>query len=371
MDGCYAITDTSELLSPSLVIFRDLVERNLQEMIRVAGSVDRLRPHCKTHKMREVVQMQLAAGIIRHKCATVAEAEMLASAGAKDILLAYNPVGPNIRRVASLCQAYPDVKWIVTADHPDAINDLGRQMVRGGVEVEVLLDLNTGQNRTGVEPGSDAAELYRRLSSTKGIVAAGLHLYDGQNHQREPDVRRTAVQNCWEAAAALRNTLVADGLSVPRIVAGGTGSFPMYAQIDDPAIELSPGTPIFHDANYRDTYADLNFTPAALLLTRVVSRPTADRVTFDLGYKAVASDPPAGRRLVLPDLPDAQMVLQNEEHLVVQTNRAGDFRPGDALLAIPSHVCPTCALHRSAYVVWDGRVQSEWEVVGRDRMLTI
>ena len=371
MDPRYAIADTSQMLSPSLVIFREIVEQNLAETIRVAGGVERLRPHCKTHKMREVVQMQLAAGITRHKCATIAEAEMLATAGVKDILLAYNPVGPNIGRVVRFRKQFPDTRLIVTADHPEAIAELGRQLVAAGTDIEVLLDLNSGQNRTGVEPGPQAAELYQQLSSTAGIIPAGLHLYDGQNHQREPEVRRAAVRQCWESAARLRDALVERGFSVPKIVAGGTGSFPMYAEIDDPAIELSPGTLIFHDANYGATFADMNFTPAALLLTRVVSRPTADRVTFDLGYKAVASDPPAGRRLVLPDLPDAEMVLQNEEHLVVQTSRAAEFRPGDWTLAIPSHVCPTSALHRSAYVVWDGKVQAEWEVVARDRMLTI
>lgn len=371
MDPRYHIADTSQMLSPSLVVFRELVEQNLAEMIRIAGSAERLRPHCKTHKMREVAAMQLAAGIARHKCATIAEAEMLATAGAKDILFAYNPVGPNIRRVVQLAERFPDVKWSVTGDDADAVAQLGQAMSAAGREIEVLLDLNTGQNRTGVTPGEQAVELYGVLNRTPGVRAGGFHLYDGQNHQREFEVRRAAVLECWQAASRLRDEVEKRGLQVPRIVAGGTGSFPIYASIDDPAIELSPGTSIFQDANYRDSYADLKFTPAALLLTRVVSRPAADRVTFDLGYKAVASDPPAGKRLVFPDLPDAQMVLQNEEHLVVQTARAGEFRPGDALLAIPSHVCPTCALHRLAYVVWDGRLQAEWEVVGRDRSLTI
>src|SRR5262245_35559930 len=98
-DARYAIADTSDILSPGLVIFRDQVEKNLDEVIRVAGSPSRLRPHCKTHKMREICQMQLARGVTKHKCATIAEAEMLAEAGAKSIFLAYNPVGPNIRRV--------------------------------------------------------------------------------------------------------------------------------------------------------------------------------------------------------------------------------------------------------------------------------
>jgi D-serine deaminase-like pyridoxal phosphate-dependent protein len=113
------------------------------------------------------------------------------------------------------------------------------------------------------------------------------------------------------------------------------------------------------------------FVPAALLLTRVISRPTPRRVTFDLGYKAVASDPPAGKRCFLLDVPAYETVLQNEEHLVIETAAAEQFRPGDVAYAVPAHICPTCALHRFAYVVERGEVIDRWEIAARDRMLTI
>ena len=113
------------------------------------------------------------------------------------------------------------------------------------------------------------------------------------------------------------------------------------------------------------------FPPAAMMLTRVVSRPTPTRITLDIGYKAVASDPPAGQRLTFPDLPDAEAVLQNEEHLVLETSRAEEFEPGDELLAIPRHICPTSALHRAAYVVSGGEVVGQWPIASRDRWITI
>ena len=94
-------------------------------------------------------------------------------------------------------------------------------------------------------------------------------------------------------------------------------------------------------------------------------------MTLDLGYKAVASDPPAGNRLRIIDLPDAKAVLQNEEHLVIETSQAGRFQPGDELLAMPRHVCPTCALHQQVTVVAGGRVVGTWKVAARDRQLTI
>jgi D-serine deaminase-like pyridoxal phosphate-dependent protein len=371
LDPRYAIADTSSILSPGLVIFRDLVEKNLDEMIRVAGSPTRLRPHCKTHKMREIVQMQLARGIVKHKCATIAEAEMLAQAGARDILLAYNPVGPNIRRVVRFVEQYPDVNFAVTADHAAPIAALGDALASAGKSVSVLLDIDCGQHRTGVPAGPAARKLYRLIAETKGLTTGGFHLYDGHNHQTDVGERRSAVQAAWKPAAGLRNELVAAGLTVPRIVAGGTGSFPIFAGIDDPALELSPGTIIFHDWGYSETFPDLRFTPAALLLTRVVSRPSTHRVTLDLGYKAVASDPPAGSRLMFADLPDARAVLQNEEHLVIETSEASRFQPGDELLAIPRHICPTCALHKQVYIIAGGKMVGTWQVAARDRVLTV
>ncbi|MGI8978096.1 MAG: D-TA family PLP-dependent enzyme [Pirellulaceae bacterium] len=371
MDPRYAIADTREIVTPAFVIFHEILVANLAKMVRIAGSTSRLRPHCKTHKMREVIELELAAGVTKHKCATLAEAEMLARAGVNDVFLAYNIVGANIVRVVRFVQAFPDVRLAVTADHPRPVEELGRAFAAAGKNVEVLLDIDSGQHRTGLPVGAAARRLYEQIADTPGLVAGGFHLYDGQNHQKSIEERRTAVLAGYEPAARFRKELLSAGLSVPRIVAGGTGSFPIFAELDDPSLELSPGTIVFHDTGYGETFPDLKFTPAALLLTRCISRPTENRVTFDLGYKAVASDPPAGNRLFFPDLPDAKAVLQNEEHLVLETSEAGRFQPGDELLAIPRHVCPTSALHKFAYVVQGGQVVGTWQVAARDRALTI
>jgi D-serine deaminase-like pyridoxal phosphate-dependent protein len=273
--------------------------------------------------------------------------------------------------VVQFVQKYPGVKLAVTGDHPGPIRQLGDALASTGKKVEVLLDIDSGQHRTGVPAGPAAEDLYRLIVSTRGLIAGGFHLYDGHNHQTDLAERREAVLAGWSRVAALRDDLVSAGLPAPTIVAGGSGSFPIFAALDDPAIELSPGTVIFNDWGYSTTFPDLKFTPAALLITRVISRPTSERVTLDLGYKAVASDPPAGNRLLFPDLPDAKAVLQNEEHLVLQTAEAERFQPGDELLAIPRHICPTCALHKEVYVVSGGRVIGTWQVAARDRMLTV
>ncbi|MBT6722201.1 MAG: D-TA family PLP-dependent enzyme [Planctomycetaceae bacterium] len=372
MTACnFKIQDTSSIVSPGLVVFREVMNENLAEMLREAGDVTRLRPHCKTHKMEAVTKIQLGMGITKHKCATFAEAEMLAAAGVKDILLGYNLVGPNIRRAVDFVTRYNDVQFIATADHEAPVRQLSQAMSAANQSIELLLDLDSGQHRTGITPGETATQIYQLFDDLPGITPGGIHLYDGQNHQTDLESRRQAVMSCWQLASNFRDQLESEGLSVPRIVAGGTGSFPVYASISDPALELSPGTNTFFDNNYGKMFPDLQYIPAARILTRVISRPTEETITVDLGYKACASDPDVTKRVVFPDLPNAEPILQNEEHLVLRLENASDFLPGDELLAIPGHICPTSALHKSAYVIEDGQVSENWEVSSRDRWLTI
>ena len=171
-------------------------------------------------------------------------------------------------------------------------------------------------------------------------------------------------------ALELREWLLAEGFPVPRMVLGGTPTFAIHAASEVPGSECSPGTCTLHDHGYASRYPDLPFTPAALVFTRVISRPAPGRITLDLGHKAVAADP-VGARLVLPGLPGATLGGQSEEHLVVDTPDAADYPPGTHLLAIPTHICPTVALHQRAYVVKGGEVVDEWEVTARNRMLGI
>jgi D-serine deaminase-like pyridoxal phosphate-dependent protein len=368
----YAIDDTSAIYSPALIFYKDLIRRNIERAVAIAGDASRLRPHVKTHKTREIVRMELDAGITKHKCATLAEAEMLADCGVRDVLLAYNMVGPNCRRMARLVERYPACSLSVLVDHPAAAQALSDALKPSSHGVDILIDLDTGQHRTGIAPGEGAVALYELLGKLPGLQPGGIHVYDGHNHQDSPAEREAAVASQLRPVLEFRARLEQKGLPVPRMVLGGTPTFPAYARLDIPGIECAPGTCILHDHGYGTHFADLTgFTPAALLLTRVISRPTPTRLTLDLGYKAVASDPPAGKRCILLNVPDYQPVLQNEEHFVIETPAAGQFNPGDEVYAMPTHICPTCAMHKQAYVVTDRRVAECWDIAARDRMLTI
>jgi len=232
----------------------------------------------------------------------------------------------------------------------------------------VLLDVDVGQHRTGVALGPQALDLYELLAQLPGIVPGGLHVYDGHNRQENPAERAIAVESLLSPVREFRFELERRGLSVPRLVLGGTPTFPMHARSPDPGVECSPGTMVLHDCGYGSLFRDITgFTPAAVVFTRCVSRPTANRVTFDVGTKAIAADPPAGERCLLAGLPDARIVAHNEEHLVVETESAEQFRPGDHTFAIPAHICPTVALYPRALTVEDGQVTGTWSVAARDR----
>jgi D-serine deaminase-like pyridoxal phosphate-dependent protein len=371
MNPEYIIKDTSQVFSPGLLFYKTLIARNIQNLVKRVGNPDRLRPHVKTHKTRQIVKMEREAGITKQKCATIAEAEMLAQCEVADILLSYPMIGPNCGRFAQLVKRYPASKFSVIADHAGGIQQLSEATKKAGQEAEVLLDLDVGQHRTGIAAGRAGRQLYEMFECLPGLRPGGLHVYDGHNHQHPLEERKSAVQTMLEPVLEFREALTKAGLPVPRMVFGGTPTFPVFATLEIAGAECSPGTCVLNDFNYGQWFQDLGeFTPAALLLTRVISRPTPTRVTFDLGYKAVASDPPAGKRCVLLSV-KGDHVLQNEEHLVVETPQADEFAPGDVAYALPAHICPTCALHQFAYVVENGQVVDRWEIASRDRVLTI
>lgn len=365
----YKIADASQIFSPGLVVFKSLVESNLDEMIRVAGGAENLRPHCKTHKMPAIIRIAEEKGIVKHKCATIAEAEMLCEAGATDILIAYQLVGPNIDRYVQLIDKFPGTKFASLVDHPQVLTQLSESLVAAGKQAHVLMDVDSGMGRTGIQPGKQARELYEMICSTVGIDADGLHWYDGHNRHSDLEERRSAVHGAWQAMIPLRDGLMMEGLSVPKVVVAGTGSFPVLAEMGEPNLELTPGTTTLYDVGYWEQFPDIQLQPAAGVLTRVVSRNRDDQMTLDCGHKSISPDQPFGNRTFLPELPDAKEIGHNEEHLVLETPRAMEYSPGDTLVALPRHVCPTSALHQHAHVIEGSQLVDRWAVVARDRFI--
>ena len=364
----YSITNIDTVDTPALIVFPERVKQNIQVLVRMVAGLEWLRPHVKTHKMAEVSQLLLQAGITKFKCATIAEAEMLAQVGAPDVLLAYQPVGPKIYRLLLLVQKYPKTTFSCLVDNETIAESIAITFARENRTLPVFLDINVGMNRTGIVPGPEALSLYQTCTKHKGIKAVGLHAYDG--HLRHPDftARKTACDAAFEPVQLLAEQIVAAGYPAPIIVAGGSPTFPIHAQ--RPGVECSPGTFVFWDYGYSTTLTEQPFKFAAMVATRVISRIDAQTLCLDLGHKAIAAENPLPR-VVFLNAPDAQPISQSEEHLVVQVPATSTYQVGDVFYGIPVHICPTCNLYDKAYVAENHLVQTSWAVVSRNRFITV
>ena len=364
----YTVENVDDLITPALLVYPERVDENIRRMIARAGGVGRLRPHVKTHKMPDVVRRKLALGITKFKCATIAEAEMLAQCDAPDVLLAYQPVGPNATRLAQLAVTYPATRFSAVVDDEGAIRALSAARVRLPARSKYCSISTWGCTARALPLAPRRCTCTSSMATLPGLAPAGLHAYDGHIRAAAFADRAEETAQAFAGVAEFHQQLVAAGLHVPKIVGGGTPTFPIHARHVD--YECSPGTTVFWDHSYGTRYLDLEFLPAALVITRVISRPAANRLCLDLGYKAVSPDN-AEKRVHLLDLPDARPVVHSEEHLVVEDAGAARFAVGDVLYGVPFHICPTVALHAAAVTVREHRADGSWPIVARDRRLTI
>ncbi len=364
----YLLDNTNEVHTPSLLIYPNRIEANIKKMIDIAGGPDRLRPHVKTHKMSEIIKLQMKYGILKFKCATIAETEMVAGCGAPDILLAVQPVGPNIDRFFKLKQEFKKVKISCIADNEDIIIQLSDMARKTGLETNVWLDINSGMNRTGVIPGEKAARLFKRIMDSPMLIAEGLHVYDGHIHEPDFTKRKLLCNEGFISITSLVEDLKSDGISPVKIIAGGTPTFPVHASRED--IELSPGTLLLWDWGYSSSFSDMDFLHAAVLVTRVISKPAKDLLCLDLGHKSVASEMPQPRINFL-NIQKYAIINHNEEHMVIRTGEAAKYKTGDLLYGIPWHICPTVDRHDSVYVINDHKLTGQWSVEARKRKITV
>jgi D-serine deaminase-like pyridoxal phosphate-dependent protein len=313
--------------------------------------------------------MKMASGVSKFKCATLAEAEMLARCSARDVLIAYPMIGPAVNRLVELIQAYPETKFITIVDNEGPARDLSAAMVASGRQIEVMIDLDVGMHRTGIAPGAEAVKLYRLIVSLPGLAPGGLHGYDGHLNQADYSEREPAAAAARLQALNLRDELIGIDLPVPRVVMAGTPTFPCHAAVHD--IELSPGTIFFMDWTLRDQNRDLHFEPAALLLSQIVSKPTPELVSLDAGSKSIATDS-VGDRGRLMNIDYKGFYRHSEEHWTIQVPDSGQLRIGQEVYIMPSHICPTFAWQQEVYAVdGQGMVFDTWPVTARNRRLSI
>lgn len=365
MTNWYEIANAQDIPSPALMVYPDRIQSNLQKMIAWTNDPIRLRPHVKTHKIPQIVAMKLKAGITKFKASTIAEVSMVAAAGGRNILLAFQPVGPNCRRLAQLAARYPDARLSAIVDNPTSLHALSAAAQSEGVTIGLFIDLDVGMHRTGIAPGDLAIELYQSFHDLPGIDPQGIHAYDGHLHQSDYEELCSLAEQAFLPVWQFRDQLRQQGHQVPTVVVSGTPtSMLMAANHDD--VEVSAGTPVLWDSGYHKICPQYDFQQAAVLLNRVISKPTNRTICVDLGYKAVASES-APPRVRFFGLEDAKPIMHSEEHLVLETDRAEDFPVGTILYGTPRHICPTVALYHEVWCIRDNKAQETWTVTARNR----
>ncbi len=362
----YEADNVDEYDSPALFIYPDRIKNNIRLLLE-KGKPEIFRPHVKTNKIAEVCQMMQAAGIRKFKAATIAEAEMLAMIKAPDVLLAYLPTVPKIKRLIKLIQKYPDTRFSCLVDHITGAKSISDLFATAGLTASVYIDLNLGMNRTGIAP-ENAIGLYQKIKSFPAIKVMGVHSYDGHLRDRDVEERKRKVEETFAPVLILKRELEKLEGNPMTLIAGGTPTGFIHAAAGDR--ESSPGTFIFWDKGYSELLPEQKFEWAAVVISRVISIPATNMICLDLGHKSVAAENPPPRVFFL-NAHDAVPVSQSEEHLVLKVPDSAEFKPGDVLYGIPLHVCPTVALYDNAYLVENNHVTGFWNVIARKREINI
>lgn len=347
------------LSTPALVLDRSALDRNIARMAAFfAKGPCRLRPHFKAHKTPEIARRQLAAGSCTGlTCATVGEAEV-AAAFCDDLLIANEVVtAAKCARVAALAAHVHVTAAVDSLAGLDALSSAARA---AGTRIGVLVDLNVGQGRCGVEPGEAALTLATRAAQSEGIELRGVMGYEGHlqpvRDRAERESRtREAMQGLVRTAALIRSS----GLPCPVVSAGGTGTYDISGHVEG-ITEIQAGSYALMDTDYGSV--GVPFEPAFWVLGTVVSRPTRDRCVADCGHKSMTKDHgyPAVR-----GISGAVVTSLNDEHATISVPPESTVKVGDLVELLPSHVDPTINLHDVFYVVDGDRVVDVWPIAAR------
>ncbi len=360
-----------ELDTPCLVVELDRTERNLRDMAEAAQRAGvGLRPHAKTHKSPILGKRQLELGAIGLTLAKIGEAEVFVDSGIDDILIAYPIVGA--QKYPRLLNLAERARITISLDDLEAAQALSQAARERGVAVQVLLEIETGFSRVGVQPGPPAVELARRLADLPGLRLRGVmtfegHVYGGADEAARREITYRSAHLMLETAEALR----AAGIPVEVTSMGSTPSAKLAMEVPG-VTEVRPGTYVFYDANHVRFGLVTEDQVSATVHARVVSHPAPDRAVIDAGSKALTQDGPVlgARGLgLVKGLPGWRLDRATEEHgMLVRQGEAPPLRVGDRLEIIPNHICPVVNLYDVMYVARDGEVVDVWPVAARGRL---
>lgn len=352
----------ADLDTPLLCIDVDVMDANIREMAGfMAARNVQWRPHQKCHKTPAIAHRQMQAGAIGVTCAKVSEAEVMAAAGIRDILIANMIVGrTKLERVAALCRIADP---IVACDHYVQAEQLANVCANRGVRCRIIVEVDIGLNRVGARPGQNTVELARGIDQLDGIQLAGIMGYEGHTLTIEDPVeKRNQINDCLGTLLHCRDRMIKDGLCCDIVSAGGTGSYQYSCDVEG-ITEMQAGGGIFADPMYQLRMGVTGLQHALTVLATVVSRPQRDRAILDCGRKTLHPD------LQMPlvkDLPDVEPVRFSAEHGELKLGPdSRDLQIGDRVELIVGYADFTTVLHNEFHVFRKNRLEAVWPIQGR------
>lgn len=354
----------TELDTPALLIDLDKMESNIQTMADYFTTVNAaLRPHLKTHKTPMLAHKQIAAGAIGITCAKLGEAEAVIHAGIRDVLVANQIIGR--QKIARLVNLAKQSEIMVAVDNAQNVTDISAAAAAKGVTVRILIEVNTGMNRCGVEPGQPALELARHVLRSPNLQFEGLMGYEGHTVAKPNYAeRKAAARQSVQLLVDTKHHLEKHGVPVSIMSGGGTGTFSITGSVPE-MTEVQAGSYIFMDATYGNVEGvGEHFACALTVLATVVSCPTPERVIVDTGMKVLAKEFGIPQPLGIEGL---EMAGLSEEHGKMNADASVSLTPGDKLEILPTHCCTTVNLHERYYGIRDGIVESVWDIAARGK----
>src|SRR5690242_8936696 len=345
--------------TPQLLVDLDVVDANLGRLFRACkGRSVAVRVHFKSLKCTGLARHIAAAGADGFLCAKLNEAEALADAGLTDVFIANEIVGPiKLRRLGDLARR---ARVSVCVDDAQNVADLAEAARAAGATLGVLVEVDLGMSRCGVEPGEPALALARRIQDSPGLRFLGLQGYQGHLVMVPDEAERRAKTR--EGLAALVGTarlIERAGIPVPVVTGGGTGNWEEVSTFEG-VTEVQPGSFVLMDCAYHAVRPE--FGCALSILATVLSR-RPNRYVLDAGSKAISKD---FGTPVIKDRPGERVLKLAEEHTLVETTAEAP-RVGARREVLPAHCCATMNLHRQCVAVRQGRLEAVWPIEASGR----
>lgn len=355
--------------TPAMIVDLALMEANIARLMEYFRATRvAVRPHLKTVKSPELARLLLQAGAVGGCVAKVSEAEVMAEAGIEDLLITSEIVGaPKLARLVALVRDHPRSKVVV--DSLVGAQVLNQAMRDAQLHIDVLLDLNVGQNRCGVMPGEAVHTLAQAIGEMEHLTLIGVQGYEGHlQHVHDPEERKRRCQEAMRLLATTATDLREMGFPIATVTTGGTGTAEICAQYPD-ITEVQPGSFVFMDTDYRNALGPV-YANALTILSTVISQSVPHRAVVDAGLKSLSIDSGMPE---LKEFPEVRYRPGGDEHGILTWDEsvAGAnevLQVGTRVEFVPSHIDTTINLHDMYYAYRDGKLEAIWQVTARGKV---